>query len=274
MSHSLPLCKTHRKAFSGFTLIELLVVISIISLLVALLLPALSNARASARQMSCLNNTKQISLSFAMYANDASGHFPMLQQADGDYYAMYENAELEQLLSYYLVEAAWTSAASSNYGVGGGPWICPSSTIIVGDNGSGKRRYNDSSGAAHSGLTNAYSGLYYHARADRHNQDAGAKHAAASDWDTYNEQYFSQPSGVPIQFCSKRGTPTNNLNQPSFHGENARPTTFIDGHASVITTPQYTNTGQQALILGNSTVHTYRNQKAGSNHADYAINDR
>jgi len=75
-------CRTARAAF---TLMELLVVVSIIAILAALLLPALSNAKEKGKRTRCVSNLRQFGISWTLYANDHNQTIMETMESSGAY---------------------------------------------------------------------------------------------------------------------------------------------------------------------------------------------
>ena len=76
--------RSHWLCTRAFTLIELLVVVAIISLLVAILVPALEQARASANTVLCQHRLAQWGLAFQIYANNNDNYYPHTDGQDRD----------------------------------------------------------------------------------------------------------------------------------------------------------------------------------------------
>jgi prepilin-type N-terminal cleavage/methylation domain-containing protein/prepilin-type processing-associated H-X9-DG protein len=115
----------------AFTLLELLVVIAVVSILAALLLPALSRARSRAQGIQCINHLRQWSLATQLYVADNEDFLPREgmgnpQAAAGDLdptnQAWYLRLPEKIGLPPYLVMSWRTNASAS---VAGTIWLCP-----------------------------------------------------------------------------------------------------------------------------------------------------
>lgn len=144
---------SRRRTSDGFTLIELLVVIAIIAILAAILFPVFAQARNKARQTACLNNQKQISMGFQMYAQDYDETLPYARS----YCSNTPANDYTQLLSSYVMSAYGPSMKTAVL------YTCP----------------NDSTEriAVGSGISpNSYAAVFY--------WDQTGDQAAAWTWDT------------------------------------------------------------------------------------------
>jgi len=151
-----PFAKSSRRSFcseysGGFTLVELLVAIAVISILVALLMPALGHAKAKSKQTVCLNNLAQIAKGVHLYAGDF-----------GDILFAVSNPPPHSVLPAYYEWTAYVPLTRNYVGLKGSPspddtlFACPMDTFYYDRTGFGKgahfeARFNFSSYAFNAG---------------------------------------------------------------------------------------------------------------------------
>ncbi len=113
-----------RNTNSAFTLIELLVVISIISILISILLPALGAARKTSRSVACLSNIRQLGTWAMTYAADSKGILPT--HNDSGWSDTWQDASsndwFEKLIGYGLYDKSDTEST---------PFKCPEASFHI-----------------------------------------------------------------------------------------------------------------------------------------------
>ncbi|OGV42836.1 MAG: hypothetical protein A2X48_10585 [Lentisphaerae bacterium GWF2_49_21] len=235
----------------------MLVVIAIIAILCALLLPALQNARETARMALCQSNLKQIGLAMNTYANDYNFCMPFNIAGFDNFQKGARGTGLEYLMSDYTGQKyKGPAGASFDRQATGGIFLCASAPMNVKTNWSGWTGSYYVSECGDGGQYNSYAGLFEH-----YGGDAVTGNDPKPPF-SYKITHFSKPAQLPYQWDSthrndnRQGTGgyryANPYQAESWHPK-ARPTVFIDGHSMNLTERKFrfeTSAGW-CLALGN-----------------------
>ena len=206
----------------AFTLLELLVVVTILSLLLAMLMPAARLVRDSAQAVACTGNLRQIGIAFHAYADGNEGSFPPLSNAALPGYWCFYPTLLDQASLLEVPE--WKDPMYGN--VVRGVWRCPALATASVLWGGGYGLQENANGGTHaSGYQKSVLAVQVSRPSARmllsdaeNNQGAGPYRSWAS-------------SSCPL--CS--GTWTNRR-RPAARHRNGRTANvcFIDGHAGPV----------------------------------------
>ena len=232
---------TSRVKIRIFTLIELLIVVAIIAILAAMLLPALSKARAMAQRISCTSQQRQIGLAHANYQSDSGDHFILK-----DYEAFSPKISRD--------EWTWAYYLSQNYlGGKGALFVCPTAEGLFGNinawSASGLRRHvKKYYQASHYGYNYLNLGSTYHT----------FRGITGSYLTTPKNTQIKRPSEIMMFADARYGTSpkgaylfidkdlsgyTTNAYAVSDRHENGMNVTWVDGHVT------YEKNGKYRLFL-------------------------
>lgn len=224
----------------GFTLIELLVVISIIALLIGILLPALSKARSSARQVECLARQKQVGLIYQIHLDEYKGYL-IAPTAGGNLWSWYLSTKYPQ----------GTNAPKSQYApVTNSTLICPEDAQAYGaaspnDYAFYKIEKGGSYALNFDNYANGPGGGWTAMGGARPTLDPGEDESWRAErlliikapaehltlWDTNGDRVAATSPSPQYRFS--RGDYTTRLPDPERHGGSGN-LLFLDGHAGSV----------------------------------------
>ena len=111
---------------AAFTLVELLVVMAIVTILAALLLPALSGARQKSHRAACLSNLRQIGVAFTLYLGDFQDRFmdqrDLKRSLPGGYKPWADWPASDP-------RTGWAPSVLKDFGAADGVWACPAALV-------------------------------------------------------------------------------------------------------------------------------------------------
>jgi prepilin-type N-terminal cleavage/methylation domain-containing protein len=107
------LCDLRGEKRRGFTLIELLVVIAILLILMGILIPMLSKARAEGRRAACKSNLAQLAKSVQMYVSEHQSTYPVIASRPTINTAM---PKMQDVLKNYLLDVRVLKCPEDNQG--------------------------------------------------------------------------------------------------------------------------------------------------------------